>query len=312
MQSIPEILNLGRLCSELVKYIKKSGKNSFLPRTLKSYSPTRWNTHYYLFESIENNWMEIFKILEESNQIQRFDSINLSYIKLILPLLKSFEEASKQLESDKHPTLHLSIIYVHKLKKKCTVNLADSTIIKTLKESLTNYLESVVMDNLSIYHKIALFLFPPANQLLQFSEEEKTQIKDKCMNLMLGYISDGDNDRNIAQIESESNGLFSDFVKCQSICNPTQRVEREFNRYRSLDVAFTTSFNILQWWELHKDEFPLLYKVSCKILATPASSASSERIFFVARNLLSEKRTLLSSDKESVNQILLYYYVFKY
>lgn len=55
-KSIEEVAEAENLCQawcKLVKYFKKSGLNSALATTLKSFSPTRWNTVYYLFVSIE-------------------------------------------------------------------------------------------------------------------------------------------------------------------------------------------------------------------------------------------------------------------
>lgn len=43
------------------------------------------------------------------------------------------------------------------------------------------------------------------------------------------------------------------------------------------------------------DVLTLLYKLSCKLLATPASTAASERTFSMARNLISEKRSIATN-----------------
>lgn len=56
-------------CSKLVKYFKKSGSNSALNTTLKSYTPTRWNTVFYLLSSIQINWVDITQILQEKHEV---------------------------------------------------------------------------------------------------------------------------------------------------------------------------------------------------------------------------------------------------
>lgn len=48
-------------------------------------------------------------------------------------------------------------------------------------------------------------------------------------------------------------------------------------------------FNVLNWWYNRRNEFPLLFKLCCHILAVPASSAPSERVFSKARNLITDK-----------------------
>lgn len=61
---------------------------------------------------------------------------------------------------------------------------------------------------------------------------------------------------------------------------------------------------MIQWWESRKIELPLLYKVSCRILAVPATSAASERAFSVAGNVLSEKRSSLGLNDSLTNEIM--------
>lgn len=53
MDAVDDIANICKISSKLVKYFKKSGGNSNFTTTLKSYSPTRWNTFYYVFVSIK-------------------------------------------------------------------------------------------------------------------------------------------------------------------------------------------------------------------------------------------------------------------
>uniref|UniRef100_A0A0A1XIJ5 Transposable element Hobo transposase n=1 Tax=Zeugodacus cucurbitae TaxID=28588 RepID=A0A0A1XIJ5_ZEUCU len=60
---VSELLDLVNRCSKLIKYFKKSGQNTILTTTLKSYCPTRWNTIFNLFKSVELNWMAISQIL---------------------------------------------------------------------------------------------------------------------------------------------------------------------------------------------------------------------------------------------------------
>lgn len=45
----------------------------------------------------------------------------------------------------------------------------------------------------------------------------------------------------------------------------------------------SSSQDVLDWWLKRRHGCPSLYKVSCVFLAVPATSASSERVFFVGR-----------------------------
>ena len=52
--------------------------------------------------------------------------------------------------------------------------------------------------------------------------------------------------------------------------------------------------DILGWWKENSSKFPMLSRLAKKILAIPASSATSERVFSTAGEICSERRTNLS------------------
>jgi hypothetical protein len=52
----------------------------------------------------------------------------------------------------------------------------------------------------------------------------------------------------------------------------------------------------LQWWKDNEPRFPNLAKLARRVLAIPATSASSERIFSVSGNINSKKRARLDPE----------------
>lgn len=164
-----------------------------------------------------------------------------------------------------------------------------------------------MLKNINIYHKIAHFLFPPTNKLKQFMESEKNIIKMECKKLMIFFaknITDEHDNLPSTKISMLNSELLADFVDEPASWNCYDKIEREIRLYENTDVDFYDDFNILQWWNSHKAEFPILYKVSCKLLAIPASSAASERVFSMARNLITEKRSMIGYNHVNVNQIM--------
>lgn len=107
IESVPELANIVSHSTKLVKYFKKSGANSSLGLSLKSFCPTRWNTVYYLLKSVDSNWTEIISILKEKGQEYRIEGINKNNLAAIICLLEAFENVSKKLEAVKRPTIHL-------------------------------------------------------------------------------------------------------------------------------------------------------------------------------------------------------------
>lgn len=307
IKNVEELNELCNLCSKLVKYFKKSGDNCKLSQTLKSHCPTRWNTMYYLLESVEKNWMDVNNILQQKNELQKVEKINISHIKGIVNVMRQFEQASKTLEGEKYATLHLVYAYINGLRDTCISEDDDIELVKKFKEALFENIQTTVFLNISMTHKIAHFLFPPANKLLQFSKDEMDNIKSKCAEeLKILWQNEGEEimESPTSTKTSVISSYFKNFVSPTSNLTWDDKIAREIQTYQNLDVPFEENFNVISWWYLHRTQLPLLYKLSCKLLATPASSASSERVFSIARQLLSEKRTNLSSNSTIFSQIM--------
>lgn len=52
--------------------------------------------------------------------------------------------------------------------------------------------------------------------------------------------------------------------------------------------------NPLEFWHMHRLEFPRLYELSARLFVIPASSASSERSFSTAGRVIEQRRTQLN------------------
>lgn len=72
-------------------------------------------------------------------------------------------------------------------------------------------------------------------------------------------------------------------------------VHQEILRYRELRQQ-APSADPLMWWKLQQNEFPRLATLARIILAVPATSAPSERLFSAAGELLSKKRLRLEPE----------------
>lgn len=54
--------------------------------------------------------------------------------------------------------------------------------------------------------------------------------------------------------------------------------------------------NVWEWWFARKEKYPSLYKIAMQHLIVPATSAESERIFSLAGNLVTVKRSRLTGE----------------
>jgi hypothetical protein len=56
----------------------------------------------------------------------------------------------------------------------------------------------------------------------------------------------------------------------------------------------------LEWWKVNHKEYPHIWKVAEQILAIPATSAPSERVFISAANIVEKKRVRLKPENVDV------------
>ena len=54
--------------------------------------------------------------------------------------------------------------------------------------------------------------------------------------------------------------------------------------------------NPLEWWRIHSCKYPNIWKLASCILAIPATSAPSERVFSAATNIVNKKRVRLKPE----------------
>ena len=55
--------------------------------------------------------------------------------------------------------------------------------------------------------------------------------------------------------------------------------------------------DVLSWWKQHENVLPLLAKIAKRVLAIPASSAKSERVFSTGGNMVTAMRNRLAPKK---------------
>ena len=74
------------------------------------------------------------------------------------------------------------------------------------------------------------------------------------------------------------------------------KMKQEMVTYESFSFA-SRNADVLAWWKTHETHLPILSKIAKKILAIPASSAKSERVFSTGGLVITAKRGRLSPSK---------------
>ena len=77
-----------------------------------------------------------------------------------------------------------------------------------------------------------------------------------------------------------------------------------------MEIKNPEDLQVLDWWKIHKKNFPHLFKVFQKYIHIPATSVPSERIFSLAGNVITEKRSSLLP--RNVNLLIFLHHNSKY
>ncbi|KAH8344385.1 hypothetical protein KR084_010639 [Drosophila pseudotakahashii] len=249
------------------------------------------------FKNMHQHWSTVStNILMQDNE-----TITLTNVMAMIRILSNFENSLMELENLKDPTLHMVIPHLRKLRKLCSdVTTEDVAVESCLKTALKPHLECISQNSITKYHKIALLLFPPTNKLLLFEESEKQYIIQDCKAMMESFYVESDSQRKRIKTDCEYNGIFSDFITPRLNDTKTDMITYEINGYLSMQVVLKPDFSLLHWWKDNECLFPLLYKVSCKIFAIPASIAFARNTLLQARSLINES----SNTDEGVDRVV--------
>lgn len=132
---------------------------------------------------------------------------------------------------------------------------------------------------------IATFLDPRCKSLSFASESQINRTKT----LLRVIYEEAKQDLGI--IEQQQNSQSIDNPLLRNIFANRYRSERrdEIEDYAMIEeIGFTTC--PFKWWALQESRFPILSKLAKKYLAIPATSASSERLFSDAGNVMTVRR----------------------
>ena len=104
--------------------------------------------------------------------------------------------------------------------------------------------------------------------------------------------------RKMKQKEEESRGIRITIRRSSVFSNSAEsqsRFKQECFLYENLPDA-PADINQLEWWKSHQEQFPLLSHLVRVVFAVPAASSKSERVFSVAGNMVTPKRTRLNTE----------------
>ncbi|XP_011862111.1 PREDICTED: zinc finger BED domain-containing protein 1-like [Vollenhovia emeryi] len=148
----------------------------------------------------------------------------------------------------------------------------------------------------------ASFLDPRSKNLENELVETRQKVKEHVRSLMdtvpINTTFNAQDDLEKTEHKTALRFLFYQPMHC------INDVESQFQAYLS-EPQLRVDLDYLEWWKTRADKFPALAILARKYLSIPATSASAERTFSTAGNIVTPKRNCLSP--ENVNMLVFLY-----
>lgn len=308
--------------NKLLKYQENEGNDNPLKVILDVV--TRWNSTYYMLErfiQLEEAIKSTIAIIEKELPVLTVDEWKI--IKELCLALKPFDDASKTLSGDKYCTTALVIpicsglqnIYLKLLNQRRFSEVVND-VVQLFHSGLQQRLGNVERSNTL---STSTFLDPKFKQIAFSDKVIAESTKNRLTELIAKKIREETSEckNNIIVLENklirpanhekkdEDLSIWGDFDKMVASTQPkgtfTSRAIIEMQRYLEEEIIPRTSDSFL-WWKQHRQMFPYLSKIAQEQLCTLATSVPCERLFSTAGQVLSDRRTRLSS--KNVEMIL--------
>lgn len=271
--------------------------------------PTRWNSTFYMLQSILEQKRSLHLMAAESGSgFINLDKNQWELLESTLALLEPFEEITKIISAG-WSCISEVVPYVALLKKYLEKDNELHRFVGTMKSELRKSISGRFDHKLhEEWYTVATFL-DPRFKLKIFPDDLKASIKatviDKISPLHIPQDNEANNPRSSAQpvqktlqekIHSSLWDCFSEISGEKASENTKSRTipehEVEIGLYLSMGLLGRKE-NPLKWWKTNKSVFPNLQKLARVYLCAPSSSVYSERLFSEAGNIHLPKRNRL-------------------
>lgn len=315
MLTLPEVKTILKNASKLCSYMKKTGLNSRLNVSLKTYSKTRWNGACIMLSSLlEADFNLLTEILVEKQRATKTELVsmvtvlNKDELRPICEFLTSFKKWSDVLEGEINETLHFvwpAYLSIQKLLEEDYANYHESetTLVELMKAEGRAYIQKNSSDfKPKISHKIAVVLHPLMRKLPNIDTYEREAVYAQTEEMLIEY-GDREETPKEQQVDSvrmtkTSNTVLSAFFEENVIepnCGGDLDRPSELRDYLNMTIKISDpeNFDLKKWWFEKKTQFPNLSKMFVRHSCITATSAPSERNFSESGLIVTNRRTHL-------------------
>ncbi|KAL4091722.1 hypothetical protein QTP88_026370 [Uroleucon formosanum] len=268
------------------------------------------HTSEYLKETLQEV-MENWNVDGKVSGITHDNAYNIT--KAIKKLQEDTNEGCRSMPCAVH-TLQLAVNKGLGIDECIAISKKASSIVSAFKHSYkrTTALESYIINNVSnelserfgfgIHNdniligkpKVSVFacLLDPRHKKLnhETSENVKEHIRHTVKSLIQSYEE--------TSYENDHGQINKNTTAMDILLGEADISYNEFEQYIS-EIQINHNLDPCMWWKEHETIYPTIAKVAKNILCIPASSASSERVFSTAGNIVTSKRNRLNAKNVS-------------
>ena len=311
IKETPQAKRIITKAKKLAKYFRKSGpannslkaacqKTGHSYKRMKSSIDIRWNSEFDCFERLLYH-QECIHEMDRKRQLDKASKYLLSRsdwrnLEEILNILKPVKIATKLMEGESDPTINRIAETMFDIDQQLNDKVKDLSVpptaklfAKKLKRSFQKRFPNFGLDDKTT--GFANFLDPRLKGVHLGQCELLDSYKKSVVRAVRGY--DGGSENN--EVESENNNgkmltpteklLKNQSNRLSEVFDDRSRgekdAEKEIEVYLKLP-ACSKDEKVLDWWKAHSESLPRLSEFAKQILAIPASSSSSERLFSLA------------------------------
>ncbi|XP_033725237.1 zinc finger BED domain-containing protein 1-like [Pecten maximus] len=283
--------------------------------------PTRWNSTLLMLERLIEQMPALMAVASDENvsknirttlQNTVFSFEETSIADKVMALLTPFLRATEIVCSESNPTINKVIPVVTKLKRKLEISEDDSPLIQSMKKKM--------LEQLTFRTEVKVKVKPGDAAAMPATSNSATTTNPSLPSMAEFDMKDPDTPTDTVQVDSNvltqtkiksPSKKKQKFVDCDEtlkdiVCTGETKVDREdtiskeIERYLSSPVNTLSdsdkSLTTLEWWKENELFSPRIAVLAKHYLAVQASSVPSERVFSLAGELVSKKRSRMSPE----------------
>lgn len=286
-----DILKQTKACKSLVEYVKRSGKQNLMFKTLKQDVLVRFDSKLDLFGSVKIN-KDVYPNTEDAEIIKLAEPICFELVDKLVEVFRLVHSSRLSISGEDQPTVNLVLPVKIELIRKLSEESSDSRI-ENYKRILIEKIQQKVIVN--EHHRLATYLTPAfRNKKAIFSAEEKADLQAKLRSVIADSVDENQNrlppELPDTERPTQKHSFLSDLMNEEE---GEEDENDEISLYERMKVKPAHRDNVLGFWIENLNLFPKLGELALDLLSRPATSTAVERLFSISGLAVTDRRNRL-------------------